>query len=178
MFSYVFSRILQEGCLKMLSSSANHILFFANYAKVGVSPRRFAKFAFARFFAILCLGQCAKSTFFLPRSIKMYVFIVLLDVVLAQPMVSWTSENETPLYHNASFGLIFRCGSRSANDCRECQKIGHLSIKITFCWIMLSRVLAQHMVPENRTSLLPSILFWHWQSSVEVRVWSDMAWGK
>ena len=78
-----FSWILQEGCLKMLSSSANHFLFFvvAKHAKVGVSPRRFAKFAFERFFAILCLGQCAKSTFFLPLSIKMYVFILLLDVV-------------------------------------------------------------------------------------------------
>ena len=67
----------------MLSSSANHFLFFvvAKHAKVGVSPQRFGKFAFERFFAILCLGQCAKSTFFLPLSIKMYVFILLLDVV-------------------------------------------------------------------------------------------------
>ena len=68
----------------MLGSSANHFFFFfvvAKHAKVGVSPRRFAKFALERFFAILCLGQCAKSTFFLPLSIKMYVFILLLDVV-------------------------------------------------------------------------------------------------
>ena len=50
----------------MLSSSAKHFLFFvvAKHAKVGVSPRRFAKFAFERFFVILCLGQCAKNTFF------------------------------------------------------------------------------------------------------------------
>ena len=75
----------------MLSSSANHFLFFvvAKHAKVGVSPRRFAKFAFERFFAILCLGQCAKSTFFLPPSqSKSMLFILLLDTVLAQPMVS------------------------------------------------------------------------------------------
>ena len=59
----------------MLSSSANHVLFFvvAEHAKVGVSPRRFAKFAFERFFAILCLGQCAKSTFFLSLSINQNV---------------------------------------------------------------------------------------------------------
>ena len=88
----------------MLSSSANHFLFYvvAKHAKVGVSPRRFAKFTLERFFAILCLGQCAKSTFFLPLSIKMYVFILLLDVVLAQPMVSCTSENETHFSHNAN----------------------------------------------------------------------------
>ena len=30
------------------------------------------------------------------------------------------SDNWTPFNQNASFGLIFRCGSRSPNDCREC----------------------------------------------------------
>ena len=63
-----------------------------------------------------------RAHFFYPSQSKcMFLYCCLM---------LWTSENETPLNHNASFGLIFGCGSRSPNYCRECQKIGHLSIKM------------------------------------------------
>ena len=119
-----FSWILQEGCLKMLSASANYFCFLLlqNMQKWVCRLDGLLSLRLSGSSQFCVWVSVPRAHFFYPSQSKfMFLYCCLM---------LWTSENETPLNHNASFGLIFGCGSRSPNYCRECQKIGHLSVKM------------------------------------------------